>query len=261
MLFPIADDNSDRKITPFINYILIAVNILVFLFLQQLGSNDVFTYSWSTVPAEILTGNDYIRPALAVTIPETGQQFIRPALYETPGSVYLTLFTSMFMHGGFAHLAGNMLYLWIFGDNIENRLGHLRYLLFYLTTGLLAALSHVLSTYFMAQDPFIPSLGASGAISGVLGAYLILFPHRKVHAIFVWYIVTIPALVALGLWIVFQIINGIGVFSGASDGVAYAAHIGGFVAGMLLIKFFSPKEETTSILSKQPFIQRYHRRK
>jgi membrane associated rhomboid family serine protease len=109
MLFPIADDNSDRKITPYINYILIAVNILVFLFLQQLGSNDAFTYSWSTVPAEILTGNDYIRPALAVTIPETGQQFIRPALYETPGSVYLTLFTSMFMHGGFAHLAGNML--------------------------------------------------------------------------------------------------------------------------------------------------------
>lgn len=261
MLFPIADDNSDRKITPYINYILIAVNILVFVFLQQLGSNDFFTFSWSTVPAEILTGADYIRQPLVVTIPETGQQFVRPALYETPGSVYLTLLTSMFMHGGFAHLAGNMLYLWIFGDNIENSLGHIRYLFFYIITGLLAALSHVFSTYFMAQDPFIPSLGASGAISGVLGAYLILFPHRKVHAIFVWYIITIPALVALGLWIAFQIINGIGVFSGARDGVAYAAHIGGFLAGMLLIKFFSPKEEETSNRLKQPFIQRYHRKR
>ncbi|RXK57722.1 rhomboid family intramembrane serine protease [Lacibacter luteus] len=260
MLLPIADDNSDRKITPYINYFLIAANILVFVFFQQLGSNELFTYAWSTVPAEILTGVDQVRPPLLLNIPETGQQFVRPALYETPGSVYLTLFTSMFMHGGFAHLGGNMLYLWIFGDNIENKLGHLPYLLFYLSAGLIAALSHVFSTYFMAQDPFIPSLGASGAISGVLGAYLILFPQRKVHAIFVWFIVTVPALVALGVWIAFQIINGIGLFSDKSDGVAYAAHIGGFVAGILLIKFFSPKEETADVF-KQPFIQRYHRRK
>ena len=261
MLLPIADDNSDRKITPYINYLLIVANIFVFLFFQQLGSNELFTYAWSTVPAEILTGVDQVRPAMLLEIPETGQQFLRPALYETPGSVYITLFTSMFMHGSFAHLAGNMLYLWIFGDNIENKLGHLRYLLFYLITGLLAALSHVFSTYFLAQDPFIPSLGASGAISGVLGAYLILFPHRKVHAIFVWFIVTIPALLALGVWIAFQIISGIGLLSSQSDGVAYAAHIGGFVAGILLIKIFVPKEAKDFANPRQPFIQRYHGRR
>jgi membrane associated rhomboid family serine protease len=261
MLLPISDDNSDRKIVPFVNYTLIGANILVFVLLQQFGSNELFTYAWSTVPAEILTGTDIVTQPRIETDPNTGYSFQLPGLQPTPISVYLTLFSSMFMHGGFAHLGGNMLYLWIFGDNIENRLGHGRYLVFYLVTGILASLSHVFSTFFSVQNSLIPSLGASGAISGVLGGYLILFPQRKVRAIFIYFLVTIPALLALGVWIAFQIINGMGIFSGKSDGVAYAAHIGGFIAGMLLIQFFAPKQKNEVAEMKVPFIQRYQRQR
>ena len=149
----------------------------------------------------------------------------------------------MFMHGGWGHLLGNMLFLWIFGDNIENRLGHLRYLVFYLLCGIIASLSHVLSTFLMAQSSIIPSLGASGAISGVMGAYLILFPKRKVNVLLLRFIVAVPALVALGFWIGFQIISSVSMLDGKGDGVAYAAHIGGFLAGMLLIKFFDKGQD------------------
>jgi membrane associated rhomboid family serine protease len=159
-------------------------------------------------------------------------------LQPTPGSVYLTLLTSMFMHGGLAHLFGNMLYLWIFGDNIEDRLGHLRYLAFYLVCGFAADMSHVL----LNANSYIPSLGASGAISGVLGGYVLLFPHRKVNAIVLRMITTIPAWAAIGIWFVFQLINGLGVLGEGSQeggGVAYAAHVGGFVAGLVLVKLFA----------------------
>jgi membrane associated rhomboid family serine protease len=145
------------------------------------------------------------------------------------------------MHGGFAHLGGNMLYLWIFGDNIENRLGHKRYLFFYLLTGVIASLSHVFITYFTGQNSLIPSLGASGAISGVLGAYIILFPLQKVNVFVLFTIIRVPALIALGFWIFFQVVSGLGVLGGEGDGVAYAAHIGGFLAGLLLIKVFDKK--------------------
>jgi membrane associated rhomboid family serine protease len=256
MLLPIGDDNSDRHITPYVNYILIAANVLVFVLLQQMGANGLFTYAWSTVPAEILTGTDIVKEAENIVNPYTNHT--RPPLFETPGSVYLTLVSSMFMHGGWAHLGGNMLYLWIFGDNIENRLGHIKYLLFYMLTGIIASLSHVFSVYLMAQDPLIPSLGASGAISGVLGAYIVLFPGRKVSAILFLVIVSIPALLALGLWIAFQVINGLGALGGQGDGVAYAAHIGGFIAGMLLIKFFAGKDPQKQTIST-PFIQRYRK--
>src|ERR1051325_3499065 len=127
MVFPLYDDNSDRTITPLVNYAIIAVNILVFVFLQQLGSNDQFTYSFSTVPLEILSGHDVVTPSR--TVQYAGQVLTIPGLGPTPISVYLTLFTSMFMHGGLAHIAGNMLFLWIFGDNVEDRMGHLRYLI------------------------------------------------------------------------------------------------------------------------------------
>jgi membrane associated rhomboid family serine protease len=145
------------------------------------------------------------------------------------------------MHGSIAHIAGNMLFLWIFGDNIENTLGHLRYLLFYLLCGLLASLAYVYSTVFFGGDPLIPSLGASGAISGVLGAYLLLFPGRRVTVLLFRFITRVPAFVAVGLWFVFQLIAGLGVLGdpSSSDGVAYAAHIGGFVAGLLLVKLFA----------------------
>jgi len=220
-MLPIGDDDSDRRSAPLINYVLIAINILVFVFLQGMGGNEKFTYAFSTVPAEILTGKDIAAGVLE----------------PTPVPVYFTLITSMFMHGGWAHLLGNMLFLWVFGYNIENRIGHIRYLIFYLVCGIIASLSHV---FVSGSDSLIPSLGASGAISGVLGGYLLLFPSRRVRVIMGRGITTVPAFVALGIWIVFQVISQLGVLGGdqGGGGVAYAAHIGGFIAGLALIKLF-----------------------
>jgi membrane associated rhomboid family serine protease len=244
MVFPLYDDNSDRLTTPVINYAIIAVNILVFVFLQQLGTNGQFTYAFSTVPLEILTGHDVVTPTRVLIEPVTGQRMLVPGLERTPFSVYLTLFTSMFMHGGIAHIAGNMLFLWIFGDNIEDSMGHLRYLVFYLLCGVLASLAHVFMTAAFATDQsslMIPSLGASGAISGVLGGYILLFPTRRVTVILFRFLTDVPAYVAIGIWFAFQLISGLGMLGGGSQGggVAYAAHVGGFVAGLVLIKFFT----------------------
>lgn len=220
-MLPIGDDNADRRFAPMVNYVLIAINVLVFVFLQGMGGNEKFTYAFSTVPAEILTGKD-----IAAGVLET-----------TPVPVYFTLITSMFMHGGWAHLLGNMLFLWVFGDNIENRIGHSRYLIFYLVCGIIASLSHV---FISGADSEIPSLGASGAISGVMGGYLLLFPSRRVRVLMGRGVSEVPAFVALGIWIVFQVINGMGMLGGeqTGGGVAYAAHIGGFIAGLALIKLF-----------------------
>jgi len=231
-MLPIGDDDSDRRFAPLINYVLIAINVLVFVFLQGMGGNEKFTYAFSTVPAEILTGKD-----IAAGI-----------LEPTPVPVYFTLITSMFMHGGWAHLLGNMLFLWVFGDNIENRIGHIRYLIFYLVCGIIASLSHV---FVSGSDSLIPSLGASGAISGVLGGYLLLFPSRRVRVIMGRGITTVPAFVALGIWIVFQVISQLGVLGGdqGGGGVAYAAHIGGFIAGLALIKLFDIGVRKDSVLN------------
>lgn len=241
MVFPLYDDNTDRHTTPFVNYAIIALNIFVFVVLQRLGTDTDFTYSFSTVPGEILSGRDI------VTSPEVinyaGQRILKPGLGETWPSVYVTLFTSMFMHGGIAHIAGNMLFLWIFGDNIEDRLGHVRYVIFYLLCGLIASLAHVFATAALASQQSaleVPSLGASGAISGVLGGYILLHPTRRVTVILFRFLTQVPAYVAIGLWFVFQLISGLGMLGEGSQtgGVAYAAHIGGFVAGLVLIKFF-----------------------
>src|SRR3954452_9703050 len=241
MVFPLYDDNSDRTIFPAVNYAIIALNIFVFVVLQGLGSNDQFTYSFSTVPAEILHGHDIVTPARVVEY--MGQRVTIAGLGPTPGSVYLTLFTSMFMHGGFAHIAGNMLFLWIFGDNIEDRLGHVKYVIFYLLCGVIAGLSHVFATGVFANTEsalLVPSLGASGAISGVLGGYILLHPKRRVTVILFRFLTDVPAYVAIGLWFAFQLISGLGILGGGNQegGVAYAAHVGGFLAGLVLIKFF-----------------------
>ena len=244
MVFPLYDDNSDRTTTPIVNYALIAINILVFVFLQQFGNNDRFTYAFSTVPQEIISGRDVRTPDRVVEQPVTGQELLLPGLQPTPVSVYLTLLISMFMHGGIAHIAGNMLFLWIFGDNIEDRMGHLRYLIFYLVCGVLASLAHVVTTAMFATDPgslLIPSLGASGAISGVLGGYILLYPTRRVTVILFRFLTNVPAYVAIGIWFAFQLISGLGILGGGSQqgGVAYAAHIGGFGAGLVLVKMFT----------------------
>jgi rhomboid family protein len=243
MVLPLYDDNSDRTTTPIVNYALIAANIFVFVFLQQLGSNTHFTYALSTVPLEIITGHDVVTQTRVLIDPVTGQRLLMPGLEPTPLSVYFTLITSMFMHGGIAHIAGNMLFLWIFGDNIEDRLGHIRYLFFYLICGVLASLAHVFTTAAFASsqsDMIVPSLGASGAISGVLGGYLLLYPTRRVTVILFRFLTDVPAYVAIGIWFAFQLISGLGILGGGSQqgGVAYAAHVGGFIAGLLLIKLF-----------------------
>ena len=238
-MFPIADDNSDRTVTPVVNYVLILANVLVFIFLQGLGTNEKFTYTFSTVPYEIIDNKDVAQPVRVRDF--RGRTVGRINLQPTPIPVYLTLITAMFMHGGIAHIFGNMMFLWIFGDNIEDRLGHFRYLVFYLVCGVLAGLSHVYATALFATDSaslIIPSLGASGAISGVLGAYILLFPTRRVTVLISWFVTQVPAFIAIGLWFVFQLVNGLGLLGGGSGGVAYAAHIGGFVAGLVLISVF-----------------------
>jgi membrane associated rhomboid family serine protease len=241
MVFPLYDDNTDRHTTPFVNYAIIALNIFVFVVLQRLGTDTDFTYSFSTVPGEIVSGRDIVTPAREIEY--AGQEVLIPGLGETWPSVYITLFTSMFMHGGIAHIAGNMLFLWIFGDNIEDRLGHVKYLIFYLLCGLIASLAHVFATAALAgqaENMLVPSLGASGAISGVLGGYILLHPTRRVTVILFRFLTQVPAYVAIGLWFLFQLISGLGMLGEGSQtgGVAYAAHIGGFIAGLVLIKFF-----------------------
>jgi membrane associated rhomboid family serine protease len=245
MILPIGDDNSDRTTTPYVNYLIIALNLFVFVFLQGMGTEagDRFTYAWVTVPEEIVTGRDITTRPRVLEDRLTGERMKVPGLEPTPGSVYLTLLTSMFMHGGWAHILGNMLFLWIFGDNIEDRLGHLRYLVFYLVCGLIASLAQVFTTVAFATSAaslLVPSLGASGAISGVLGGYILLFPRRQVHVIMFRFLTTVPAYVALGLWFLFQFVSGIAGLGGTeAGGVAYAAHVGGFVAGLLLVKVFA----------------------
>lgn len=240
MIMPISDDNSDRIVTPYINYLLLALNLFVFFALQGMGANNRFTYAWATVPAEIVQGEDLVTQDRTMQDPVSGNPFRVPGLQPTPGSVYLTLLVSMFMHGGFMHLFGNMLYLWIFGDNLEDRMGHARYLVFYLLCGLLASLAHVASTVMTDQSTLVPSLGASGAISGVMGGYILLFPRRRVRAIVLRMLTDVPAWVALGVWFLFQLISGMGALGNSNQlgGVAYAAHIGGFVAGLVLVKLF-----------------------
>lgn len=256
MFIPVGDDNRDRKTTPIINYIFIIINILVFIFLQEWGRNIPFTYGYSTVPAEILTGSDIVSQSRIVIDEITGRYVEIPGLAPTNINVYLTLITSMFMHGGLAHIIGNLLFLVIFGDNIEDALGHFNYFIFYLLCGIIAALAHVFSTYFFGQSPYVPSLGASGAISGVLGGYVVLFPARKVHVwVFLFFTVSVPAFIAVGLWFVFQVVNGLGALGGdeAAGGIAYAAHIGGFIAGLILVKMFAKKRKRILVEEREPF--------
>ena len=215
-MLPLADHNP-RRSTPVVNIILVVVNVLMFLWELQLQASRV------------------LEPALMSVA------FVPVRFWNAPGALLpnvITMFVSMFLHGGWLHLGGNMLYLWIFGDNIEDRLGHGKYLFFYLACGLLATLAHAV----MNPGSAVPSIGASGAIAGVLGAYIVLFPKQRVTTlipIFIFITVReIPAVFLLGFWIVMQLFFGaasMGANLQNSGGVAYFAHIGGFVAGMILI--------------------------
>ena len=237
MIFPIGDDNRDRQAFPIVTIVLIVINVLVFVFLQRLGEDSRFTMAFSTVPAEITSGRDLVSEdqVRQVRTAEGIVEVVQPGLQPTPIPVYLTMLTSMFMHGGLAHLLGNMWFLWIFGDNIEDDLGRGKYLAFYLLCGILASLTHVLLNF---NSP-VPSLGASGAISGVMGAYLVMHPKRRVTVLLFRFITEVPGYVAVGLWFAFQIVSSLGALGGMDSGVAYGAHIGGFIAGAALVKPFA----------------------
>jgi membrane associated rhomboid family serine protease len=235
-VIPIGDEDT-RPGLPIVNLAIIAINIVVFVLLQL--PSDAFTMAFSAIPQEITTGTDLIGPA-PIQLPDGTTETIVHT--DGPEPIWLTLFTSTFMHGGWLHIAGNMLFLFIFGDNIERSYGSLKYLVFYLVCGVIASLAHVLS------DPtsIIPSLGASGAISGVLAAYLVLHPQNQVRVLvmfgYIGRVATVPALVMIGLWALLQFINGLGAIAVTEQtgGVAYWAHIGGFVAGLVITFLLRP---------------------
>jgi len=218
-------DNIPSRTFPVINVLLIVANVLVFLYELSLGSGlDRFIMHHGVVPAAVFAWPESNLPVSAVITP---------------------FFTSMFLHGGWLHLIGNMWYLWIFGDNVEDRLGHFAYLVFYLLCGLGAGIVHTILNY----DMTIPSVGASGAIAAVLGAYVISYPFARVLTlipIFVfWQIVEVPALIVLGLWFVLQFLYGaasLAATTGSAGGVAWWAHIGGFVIGMIMVRLFPRKD-------------------
>ncbi len=229
MLFPIGDDNRYLARPAYVSLALIAANLIVFFGLQGAGANTDFMYGWSVIPQELTTNTDLV---VVQTVSVRGQPVEIP---QAPGPqpIYLTILSAMFMHGGYGHLFGNLLYLWIFGDNVEDRIGSVSFLGFYLLCGVVATVAQV------GLDPsgVVPNMGASGAISGVLGAYIVFFPRNRVHALFFYVIVSVPAFVAIGLWIVFQFFSGIGSVAGTETvvgGIAYGAHIGGFLTGVLV---------------------------
>jgi membrane associated rhomboid family serine protease len=211
-MFPIGDDDSSRRTFPIITYALIALNVLFFI--VELSGGDAFIGRWAFVPSRFLAN---------------------------PLGDFPTIFTSMFMHAGWVHLGGNMLYLWIFGDNVEDRFGHIPFIFFYLLCGLAATFAQL--AFSIGSD--IPNLGASGAIAGVLGAYILLFPQGKVRVLQGQQVIQVSALIVIGLWIVLQFFSGIGSISASADtgGVAYMAHIGGFAAGFLLTFLFRGRSQ------------------
>jgi membrane associated rhomboid family serine protease len=237
MGIPIGDEPSGSPNPPYVVYGLIAVNVLVWLLQLQLG--EPFTNGWSTVPYEITHGQDLIGTRTV----EAGGQAFPVHLYPGPTPIYLTLLTAMFMHGSWLHILGNMLYLWIFGDQIEFLLGRRRFILFYLLCGLAASVAQVL----YSPNAVIPSLGASGAIAGVLGAYMIKFPRNRVRVLLGRGIVMMPALLVLGFWILLQIFAQVGTPASEATGVAYMAHIGGFLAGIALVMVMGAGRRSSTV--------------
>lgn len=210
-MLPLADEDSGRRFTAWVTIIFIIINVIVFL--VELSQGQAFIERWAFVPVRFL---------------------------EDPAANFPTLFTSMFMHGGWMHLIGNMLYLWIFGDNIESHFGHLLFIGFYGLSGVAATFAQLM----ISMDSSVPLLGASGAIAGVLGAYLLLFPQQRVRVLFGRRIVQLPALIVVGFWFLLQVFRSFVSFSGSAEGggVAYLAHVGGFIAGLLLAFIFRSRE-------------------
>ena len=226
-MFPLFDENEPGQGIAWVTLALIAINVAVFLLLQGASGDNSFTYGYSTIPAEIIKGRDIVTSQQVII---DGAHYVIP---EAPGPspIYLTLLTSMFMHASWLHLGGNMLFLFIFGDNVEHYVGSLLYLAFYLVAGIIASFAQIV----VDPNSIVPSLGASGAIAAVLGAYIVLFPRNRVVVFLLRFLVPVPAIVAIGLWAMLQFVSGFGslVSTAESGGVAYLAHVGGFVSGVV----------------------------
>src|SRR5262245_16641220 len=221
-MFPIGDDNPHGG-RPLVTCAFVALNVIFFFVEMGQPSERAlqsFINAWGVVPREYSSGLD-----------------LPPRI---PLPFWSTLITSMFLHGGWGHLGGNMLFLWIFGDNIEHRLGHLRFVLFYFACGLAASVAHIL--FNIGSN--VPAVGASGAISGVLGGYLLMFPKNRVYVVTWGGVMAVPAIFMLGLWIITQVISGAFSDETTGGGVAYMAHIGGFVAGLILAPLFARGRQT-----------------
>ncbi len=222
-MVPISDANPTRRV-PIMNLLLIGINLIVFVYELSLSNRGLnrFVYQWGLLPSDLLA---------AIANPTAGT-----ALHP-----FLTLLTSQFIHGGWSHILGNMLFLYIFGDNVEDVMGHFTYLIFYLIFGIIAGLTQTLVFAPFLGSVDVPSIGASGAIAGVLGAYLVLFPLAKVRTIILplfFLPFSLPAFILIGVWFILQFVSGVGdlnATAAASGGVAYWAHVGGFIAGMILI--------------------------
>ena len=219
-MLPIGDENIRGGRPAILTLLLIVLNVLAFvmeLTKSSPGALQAFIQAWGMVPRELTAGRDL------------------PPMIPVP--VWTTALTSMFLHGGWMHLGGNMLYLWNFGDNLEKVMGPIKFLIFYLLCGFAAAAAHVLSS----PGSNVPTVGASGAISGVLGGYLLLFPRNRIRVLTRGGVAYVPAIVVLGLWIVIQLFSSLGSLAQTADtgGVAFLAHVGGFVAGLILVKPFA----------------------
>ena len=243
-MIPYSDSDVQHRSFPVVNVLLIGVNVLVFLYELQLGGLGLlrggggpdisaFFFKWGFIPNDLAQG-------VASTYRELGidtSQAIRLNI-DTPLPTWTTIFSSMFIHGGFFHFAGNMMFLWVFGDNVEDWLGHYKYLIFYVLVGIAAALSQ------LAIDPhsLAPLIGASGAISGVMGAYMLLYPFNRINTLIIFYFITVirlPAVWLLGLWFLWQAVQGFGSLAISNQvSVAFFAHVGGFVAGAILVAVF-----------------------
>jgi membrane associated rhomboid family serine protease len=224
-VFPIGDENAGTIIKPIVNWTLIGLCVAVFIYQVSLSPRalEALFFQYGVIPAEL-----------------------------TAGENYLSVLTSMFLHGGFGHLFGNMVFLYVFGDNIEDAMGHISYLLFYLLCGIAAALTQV----FLNPDSTIPMIGASGAISGVMGAYIVLFPRGNVRAIVFYAVMLVPAWIMIGVWFALQLFSGFSTLGGPDvGGTAFWAHVGGFVAGTILVWLFRDKEA----VARQNAVREHHR--
>jgi len=248
MLIPIGDQNKKGTGPAWITLLFIAANFFVFFYFQGAGRDIEFTVGYSVIPYQITHGEDLTEPQTKIV---DGQEIVIPQA-SGPGFVYLTILTAMFMHGGLLHLLSNMLFLWIFGDNVEHRFGAIAFILFYLVSGIAGTLAQIAT----APESIVPNLGASGAIAGVLGAYLVLFPRNRVYALFFYFIISVPAVIAIGVWIALQLLSGYMEMVDPTPGiggVAYMAHIGGFFAGAILAMVLRViiKKERENIFSRQ----------